>query len=531
MSEREYVPKRAQTGQGTQRSRTQSAPAPRRDPAPRKDPAPGKKNQRNKNRAKARYSGAGALIMAAMLILTAVFTLFLARTQLLPAKFLVLLCVVLLLLLVIIALLVADSHRQGRFWTGVVISILLAFLLVFAAFAVSKGVKTLSNITGGTTEVAHVGIYVNVDDPAQDLTSTADYTFGILSQLDRNNVDRTVEQINDKLSTSIRTAEYDGLTDLVDALYGGQVGAIILNDAYLDVIEETEGYSDVYSRIREVTKLQVETQIESGETVGQATPEHVFTLFISGIDSRNGLTAKSRSDVNILATINTETKQVLLVSTPRDYFVPLSISNGVPDKLTHAGIYGINVCMDTIGMIYDINVDYYFRVNFEGFEDIIDSLGGVTVHSDYTFEAQGYQFYAGDNTLNGSQALAFARERHAFAEGDRQRGKNQMAVIRAVINKVLSPEILTKYASLMEAVEGSFETSVPYDLIASVVRDQLDNGGNWNIVSYSVDGTGASRKPYSMSTNAYVMIPDETTVQTAKDLIAQVCNDQVISEP
>ena len=524
MSEREYVPRRAQAGQRTQNTQPQKAPAPRRDPAPEK------KNQR-KQGGGFRYSGAGALIMAAMLILTAVFDLFLARTQLLPTKFLILLCVVLLLLLVIIALLVADSHHRGRFWSGVVISILLAFLLVFASFAVAKGVRTLNSITGGSTEVAHVGIYVNVDDPAQDLAGTADYTFGILSQLDRDNVNRTVDQINEKLGTGIRTAEYDGLTNLVDALYGGQVGAIILNDAYLDVIQETEGYGDVYSRIREVTKLQVETQVQTGETVGEQTPEHVFTLFISGIDSRNGLTAKSRSDVNILATINTETRQVLLVSTPRDYFVPLSISNGVPDKLTHAGIYGINVCMDTIGMIYDINVDYYFRVNFEGFEDIIDSLGGITVHSDYTFEAGGYQYYAGDNYLDGAQALTFARERHAFAEGDRQRGKNQMAVIRAVINKALSPEILVKYASLMEAVEGSFETSVPYDLIASMVRDQLNNGGSWNIVSYSVDGTGASRKPYSMSTNAYVMIPDETTVQTAKDMIAQVCNDQTISQP
>ena len=220
---------------------------------------------------------------------------------------------------------------------------------------------------------------------------------------------------------------------------------------------------------------------------------------------------------------------MLLVSTPRDYFVPLSISNGVPDKLTHAGIYGINVCEDTLGMLYDIDINYFFRMNFVGFVQLIDALGGVTVYSEYAFDTGGYHFVQGDNFVYGDAALAFVRERYSFAGGDRQRGKDQMAMIKAVINKCLSTDILSNYMDVLNKAAGSFETNVPYDLIASVVREQLKGGGGWNISSYSVDGTGDSQKPYSMSQKAYVMIPDQTTVDKAKDLMRRVREGELLT--
>ena len=245
------------------------------------------------------------------------------------------------------------------------------------------------------------------------------------------------------------------------------------------------------------------------------------------------MTAKSRSDVNIIATINTDTREILLVSTPRDYYVPLSISNGVPDKLTHAGIYGIDVCMNTLGMLYDIDINYYFRINFGGFVKVIDALGGITVYSDYDFDSQnttGYHFNQGTNYVNGEQALVFARERYAFTEGDRQRGKNQMAVIKGVVDKALSPEILTSYSSILSSLDGCFGTNISYEEIAQLLQQQLTGGGDWTIVSYSVDGTGATEKPYSMSQKAYVMVPDYSTVDKAKDLMAKVRNGEVVTQ-
>lgn len=155
----------------------------------------------------------------------------------------------------------------------------------------------------------------------------------------------------------------------------------------------------------------MKTEPNTAENPAAVKPDEVYTIYISGIDTRGAMTSSSLSDVNIIATVNLKTKQILLVSTPRDYYVPLSISNGVPDKLTHAGIYGVNVCMDTLEMLYGIDINYYFRLNFAGFIQIIDSLGGVTINSDYDFDSQnvkGFHFNKGENFVNGEQALAFA---------------------------------------------------------------------------------------------------------------------------
>ena len=152
------------------------------------------------------------------------------------------------------------------------------------------------------------------------------------------------------------------------------------------------------------------------------------------------------------------------------------------------------------------------------------------MESEYEFSTGNYHYYEGANELDGAAALAFARERYAFASGDRQRGKNQMAVIKAIINKAISPALLMNYSSILESVSGSFETSMPYDVIAGLVRDQLNSGGSWNIVSYSVDGTGDSQKPYSLSTNAYVMVPNYDTVNHAIELMNQVKNGETLNQ-
>ena len=385
------------------------------------------------------------------------------------------------------------------------------------------------------TEVTEVGIYVRADDSADSVSATADYVYGVLTELDRENSDKAIQEVDSEVGKTVQVQEYAGLTELVDGLLNGQTGAIVLNSAYLSVIEDMDGYSDISSRIKELTVKKVETTIEpqEAETSQNTNDGSVYTIFISGIDSRSGLVAKSRSDSNIIATVNTNTRQVLLVSTPRDYFVPLSISGGQRDKLTHAGIYGINVCMDTLGMLYNEDINYYFRINFAGFEQLIDALGGVTVNSDYEFDSKnetGYHFNQGENLLNGEQALVFSRERYAFSEGDRQRGKNQMAVIKGVINKALSPELLKNYSSVLSSIQGCFETNISYEEIARLLQQQLNNGGSWNIVSYSVDGTGDTQKPYSMSQKAYVMIPDESTVQKAEEMMKKVRDGETVTQ-
>ena len=488
----------------------------------------------------------GAVITIIVLMLSVVFMGLLAMTKMVPTIYMLIIGIVLVLFTAVIWLLVWHFRHKGRFIAGTILAVLLVAVLALGGFYINKTRDALSGISGVNTEVTQIAVYVRSDDAADSVEATAGYNFGILSSLDRENTDGAVNHLNSQFGTAVQTTEYAGLTELADGLYKNEVGAIILNNAYLDVLEEMDGYADFESKVKQVGTVDVESEIavnntssedsndtQTAEPVTTSRGGKVYTIYISGIDTRGEMTAKSRSDVNIIATINTDTREILLVSTPRDYYVPLSISNGAPDKLTHAGIYGIDVCMNTLGMLYDMDINYYFRINFGGFVKVIDALGGITVYSDYDFTSSnitGYHFNQGDNYVNGEQALAFSRERYAFTEGDRQRGRDQMAVIKGVVNKALSPEILTSYSSILSSLDGCFGTNITYEEIAQLLQQQLTNGGDWTIVSYSVDGTGATEKPYSMSQKAYVMVPDYNTVDKAKSLMEKVRNGEVVTQ-
>ena len=481
----------------------------------------------------------GAVITIIVIMLSVVFMGLLAMTKMIPTIYMLIIGIVLAVIAAIIWLLVWHTRYTGRFIGGTVLAVIMIVILAFGGFYINKTRSAISNISGETTEVTQMAVYVKSDDAADSVEATAGYTYGILSSLDRENTDGAVAHLNSQFGTEVQTKEYAGLTELADGILNGEVNAMLLNSGYLSVYEDMDGYTDFSTKIKEVGTVDVESTIQSAEESAPIEPittangGKVYTIYLSGIDTRGEMTAKSRSDVNIIATVNTDTHEILLVSTPRDYFVPLSISGGAPDKLTHAGIYGIDVCMDTLGMLYDIDINYYFRINFGGFVKVIDALGGITVNSDYDFDSKnilGYHFNKGENYLNGEQALIFARERYAFQEGDRQRGKNQMEVIRGVVKKALSPEILTSYSSILSSLDGCFGTNITYEEIAQILQQQLTNGGDWTIVSYSVNGTGATEKPYSMSQKAYVMVPDYNTVDKAKSLMEKVRNGEVVTQ-
>ncbi len=481
----------------------------------------------------------GAVITIIVIMLSVVFMGLLAMTKMVPTIYMLIIGIVLAVIAAIIWLLVWHTRYTGRFIGGTVLAVIMIAILAFSGFYINKTRSAISNISGETTEVTQMAVYVKSDDAADSVEATAGYTYGILSSLDRENTDGAVAHLNSEFGTEVQTKEYAGLTELADGILNGEVNAMLLNSGYLSVYEDMDGYTDFSTKIKEVGTVDVESTIQSAEEstpiepITTANGGKVYTIYLSGIDTRGEMTAKSRSDVNIIATVNTDTHEILLVSTPRDYFVPLSISGGAPDKLTHAGIYGIDVCMDTLGMLYDIDINYYFRINFGGFVKVIDALGGITVNSDYDFDSKnilGYHFNKGENYVNGEQALIFARERYAFQEGDRQRGKNQMEVIRGVVKKALSPEILTSYSSILSSLDGCFGTNITYEEIAQILQQQLTNGGDWTIVSYSVNGTGATEKPYSMSQKAYVMVPDYNTVDKAKSLMEKVRNGEVVTQ-
>ena len=476
------------------------------------------------------------LALIAFTLLGGYFVYTAVSTQMLDALRIGLLCGVVAITVIVVWWLSLTRTKPVRLAIGSVLAMILCLVFAVGIRYIHLGMETLNNITAEEDETSLMTVYVRADDD-REMEDLLTETFGTLAN-DKANTLAAVQQLDEKYSAMLATETYTSPTELVDALNDEKVDAILVNQGQLSVLEDMEGYEEALTELREVESFHVVVETDSDKT-SISHEDAVFSVYISGSDSRDSnIMATGRSDVNIIATVNTETRQVLLLNTPRDFYVPLSIAESydLPDKLTHAGLYGVDVSKDTLAQYYGIDIDYYFRVNFTGFEKIIDALGGIEVDSEHDFYSTisptPIHYTEGINKLGGYEALYYVRERYAFVNGDYQRGINQMQVIKAVADKANSPSVLAGFTSLMDAVSGCFKTSIPTDLITALVRDQLANGDDWNIVTYYVSGTGSSEYTYSIpSQKAYVTIPDESTVEMAKDLMQQVRDGQVIVDP
>ena len=334
------------------------------------------------------------------------------------------------------------------------------------------------------------------------------------------------------------------MTDSAEALYSGEAGAIILNELYADMLEDTEDYESFEDDTRLLYEIEIMAVAEEETDEEEETTESAavsvdditttpFIIYISGSDTRSTTLKKSRSDVNILMVVNPTTKQILLVNTPRDYYVQNSAGNWAYDKLTHCGIYGIDCSISTLENLYDVEVNYYIQMNFTGFETLIDDIGGITVYLDSGFTSRGYTFTSGYNTLDGAQALVLARERYSFATGDNERGKNQMKIITAVIEKITSSgsTILSNYSSILSSLENMFVTSLESGDISALVKMQLSDMSSWDINSFAVTGTGGYNTTYSAgSMRLYVMYQNESDVAQATELMNKVLAGETITD-
>ncbi|WP_426350318.1 LCP family protein [Alloiococcus sp. CFN-8] len=474
-------------------------------------------SSRTKKNKKSKYN---ILFLILQIVISVIFGSMLLYLDMLPGIYLGAIIGILVILILINYLLL--SWKKGRA-ISYGLSVIISLVLIVGGYYIFRTSAMLDKITSVNTEINNINVYVRADDSAEAIEDAVSYDFGILEVLDRKHTDETIDKINKKLDTNISTKSYEAPTDLIDELLKGSIDAIILNEGYVGMFEGIEGYENIKEKIKSIYINTFETEVENQAPVDKDVSSDGFVVYLSGIDTTGPVSTKSRSDVNILMAINPTTRKILLVNTPRDYYVPLSISGGVRDKLTHAGNYGINVSMDTLEMLYGVDVDYYVRLNFTSFVTIIDTLGGVDVSSDYSFNAGGYSFAKGNNHLNGQAALAFARERYSFGAGDRQRGKNQMAVIQAVINKMTSPALLSNYTALLSDISSSIQTNISNDEISDLVKMQLSDMRGWEISSTSVDGTGSSNYTFSMPRlKAYVMVPNEASVNEAVNMIKGV---------
>ncbi|HJF93437.1 LCP family protein [Lachnospiraceae bacterium DSM 108991] len=463
---------------------------------------------------------AGKLIALVQLILSVAFIIVAWNSGMVPVKYLIAVIVVLFLLF---ALTFGLQYVKNKiFILGIVLSVLISICLAVGVVYLSKANRLLEDVGGATYKTDNMIVVVKKDDLAQNLLDAGNYRFGTQTAVDQENTRLMKEDIESAVGRELLVVEYPSIQEEAQALLDGTIDAAIYNEAFAGIIEDSiEGYSD---QVRILYQYGIDTPIEQEET----NVEEPFNVYISGIDVSGPITTNSRSDVNIIMTVNPNTKKILLTTTPRDYYVTLpGVSGESRDKLTHAGIYGVDVSMSTLENLYGIDITYYARVNFTSLVTIVDALGGVDVNSEYAFEAGGYQFQQGINTLNGDQALAFSRERYSFTEGDNQRGRNQEAVLTAILQKAMSPAILTNANQIIASVSDSVETNMTQEDMAKFINMQLSDGASWSIESQAATGTGDNQACFSSGSQLlYVMWPDDAVVASLSSKMQQILSGQ-----
>jgi len=480
--------------------------------------------------------------IAEALVAVAVFKL-----NMLPDRYALIFVAALLFMLLVTGLLLFVRGKQPVSVARRCIACVLAFLIICGCGVLTKiavdAYQAMDAVTQGgeLTEERNMYVFVRIDDPASSLADAADYDFAVVLDHETELTQQAVAEIEKQTGKTVSLTQYESASALADALFAGQVDALILSDVSVALLLEEEGYIDFSQKTKILHTILVE-QIQGAEPVEPTVPaenddleitEKPFVVYISGIDTRSSKLRVSRSDVNILAVVNPNTKQILLLNTPRDYYVPNPAGKGKLDKLTHCGLYGVSCSMEALEGLYGIEIQHYARINFNGFETLVDAVGGITVYSDQAFTAHTTKISKGANYLNGEQALNFARERYHVAGGDNGRGKNQMKVITALIDKMTSGStIISNYSSILKSLEGMFTTSVTMDEISAFVKMQINDMSRWEIHSFAVVGKGGSEKTYSApGMKAYVMHPNKESVAHASTLVEQVlAGDKLTAE-
>ena len=449
------------------------------------------------------------LLIVSVLVLVLVYFI-----NVLPLEYFIVL-VILVLITDLFAIMLLLSKGRIRNVIGILLTIILLILMIFGITYELNTLDFLKQFGFNSYKTENYNVIVLDSSEYDELEDLNDLSIAHLDLDTHKGLQNAVADIKKEINFTSLVGE--DISDLTEMLESDETSAIILESAQLSIIEEEN--KEFYDSIRIIWSTDVEIEIAKiGESVD--VTKDSFNILISGIDTYGSITKVSRSDVNILVTVNPSTHSILLTSIPRDYYVLLPEFNEY-DKLTHAGIYGIETSVSAVENLLDTTINYYIKVNFTSLIDIVDALGGITVESNYDFTTQdGYHFTKGTNKLNGKEALSFARERKAFADGDRIRGQNQELILASLINKAMSASIITNYVDLLNALDDKFVTNITDEEITDFIKKQISEMPSWNINAISLDGSNAYDYTYSYkSQKLYVMKPYEESVLNAKEQI------------
>lgn len=472
------------------------------------------------------------IALSILLVVASFYLLYqLIKINVLPTKLLFLITIIFVLLDAIFALLLCYYTRAV---VSKIICVVITLVLIFGScmggYYISKTGSLLTNITNVTKHAKNtVSVVVKQSSDIKNKSQLNGLSVGTLRTIGTQGSSKALKELS-KDGVVMNQSEYDSLSAMLEAFYNGEVDSIIINELSRSQILDMESYADFDNNTRVVyqTSYKVENT-DKANAVSDITSKP-FNVLISGSDTRGGFDENGRSDVIMVATINPKTSTILLTSVPRDFYVTTACDaadgcmQGALDKITHTGIHGTNTTKRTVEQLLGIEINYTFKVGFDTVTDLVDALGGVDVYVEpgYAVTNQYFSVHEGVNHLNGYDALEYARERYAYTEGDRQRTKNQQQVLMGIVNEATKPSVITKYASIMDAMANTFSTTMSNEEISDLIKYQINNNPKWKMEQYMVDGTGDTLMCAELGDAASVMVPNQSTVKMAKDKINAV---------
>lgn len=480
---------------------------------------------------KSKFSKVLSILLSVVLVISSFYLLYqVIRLNVLPSKFLFPLTIgVVVLDAIFILLLIYFSKNMVSKIVCIVLTLFICVASCMGGYYISKTQSVLSNITNVAKHAKNtVSVIVKESSSIKNKSQLNGVSVGSL-RLNEQGSKKVLKELSSE-GIVLNQTEYDSMTALLEAFYNGEVDSIIINESSRSQILDMEAYSNFDSNTRVVYQTSYKVKNNDSASAVSDITSKPFNVLISGSDTRGGFDENGRSDVIMIATVNPKTHTILLTSVPRDFYVATACDagdgcmQGALDKITHTGIHGTNTTKRTVEQLLGIEINYTFKVGFDTVTELVDVLGGVDVYVEpgYATTTSEFSVHEGVNHLNAKQALAFARERYSYTEGDRQRTKNQQQVLMGIVKEATKPSVITNYAAIMDTIANTFSTTMSNEEITDLIKYQLNNNPTWKMEQYMVDGTGDTLMCAELGDAASVMVPDQSTVKMAKDKINAV---------
>ena len=464
----------------------------------------------------------GLTILYAILALVLLFTMF--NYNFLSFRFLNIIITIGLLVVLAISIFLQKTKKSALVTTVVLVIFSLVSLVGIFGFKQMIDITNRMNQTAAFSEV-EMSIVVPKESDIKDVSQLT--SVQAPTKVDKNNIEILMSALKKDKKVDVKVDDVASYQEAYDNLKSGKSKAMVLSGSYASLLESVD--SNYASNLKTIYTYKIK---KKNNNSAKQVDSKVFNIYISGIDTYGSISTVSRSDVNIIMTVNMNTHKILLTTTPRDAYVKIPGGGADQyDKLTHAGIYGVETSEQTLENLYGIKIDYYARINFTSFLKLIDQLGGVTVHNDQAFTSLHgkFDFPVGDIQMNSEQALGFVRERYSLDGGDNDRGKNQEKVISAIVNKLASLKSVSNFTSIVNNLQDSVQTNMSLDTINALANTQLDSGSKFTVTSQAVTGTGSTGQltSYAMpNSSLYMMKLDDSSVTSASQAIKNLMEEK-----